>query len=436
MERPAGAALAVLGDSAVPPSILIGSIRKLDARGFASQEFRSDAARCLRAIARRADGLDDATCELLEGWITDWRPDVGDGAVRTGNQRAKFSNEDGSIEARRESLLWGHGRFGILPGGNYPFLDALMAGYLLRKPEDVNGWLAVLERHLRRDEDPKVWNALAFSLQHLVRADRPRAIRFFESLLKLKPGIFQADSGARLVGHILHWIPNDLFEGITDHWVAGDWAEGPQAAGEISALKLCCRPDDPEARARVEQFLMEGEYEPAIATGLRLGVVHTLVKAWCEPELRALTTPLLVRLASAADGSVADALGSIFLKTDPLPPDNHTRELLEAFLNRPSILSGGEEFLVRRLKGLLREGWNPLLVHAVADALARGAGSALRDIRTATSLVAGDLADIALTLHRIPETRTHGLDLFERLMGVEAYGLGERLETLDRPAFR
>ena len=239
-----------------------------------------------------------------------------------------------------------------------------------------------------------------------------------------------------MVGHILDWIPNDLFEGITDHWIAGDWANGPQAAGEVSALMLCRRPDDPEARARVEQFLMEGEYEPAIATGLRLGVAHTLVTAWCEPKLRALTTPLLVRLASAADGSVAVALGSVFLKTDPLPPDDHTRELLEAFLNRPSILNGGEEFLVGRLKGLLREGWNPLLVHAVADALARGAGSALRDIRTATSLVAGDLADIALTLHRIPETRTHGLDLFERLMGVEAYGLGERLETLDRPAFR
>ena len=436
MERPAGAALAALGESAVPPSILIASIRKLDARGFASQEFRSDAARCLRAIARRADGLDEATCELLEGWITDWRPDVADEAARAGNERATISREDGSTETRRESLLWAHGRFGRLPGGNYPFLDALTVGYLLRKPEDANGWLAVLERHLRRDEDPEVWNALAVDLQHLVRADRPSTIRFFNSLLELQPGIFQAVSGTRLVGYILDWIPNDLFGGITDHWIAGDWADGPQAAGEVSALKLCRRRDDPEAKARVEQFLTEGEHEPAIATGLRLGVVHTLVTAWCEPELRALTTPLLVRLASAADGPVADALGTIFLKTDPLPPDDHTRELLEALLNQPSIPSGGQEFLVRRLKGLLREGWNPLLVHAVADALARGGGPALRDIRTATSLVAGDLADIALTLHRIPETRTHGLDLFERLMGVEAHGLGERLETLDRPAFR
>ena len=39
-------------------------------------------------------------------------------------------------------------------------------------------------------------------------------------------------------------------------------------------------------------------------------------------------------------------------------------------------------------------------------------------------------------MDRFPETRTHGLDLFERLMGVEAHGLGERLDTLVRPAFR
>ena len=254
-ERPAGAALAALGDSAVPPSILIASIRKLDARGFASQEFRSDAARCLRAIARRADGLDDATCALLEGWITDWRPDVADEEVRAGNEHAKFSNQEGSNEARRGSLLWGLGGFGMLPGGNYPFLDALMAGYLLRKPEDADGWLTVLERHLGRDEDPKVWNALALHLQYLVRADRPRAIGLFESLLELQPGVFHAVSGTRLVGRILDWIPNELLGGITDYWVAGDWASGPQAAGEVWALKLCRRPDDPEARARVEQFL-------------------------------------------------------------------------------------------------------------------------------------------------------------------------------------
>ena len=47
-----------------------------------------------------------------------------------------------------------------------------------------------------------------------------------------------------------------------------------------------------------------------------------------------------------------------------------------------------------------------------------------------------ELADLALTLHRIPETRVHGLDLFERLLKADAPGLPESLKMIDRPAFR
>lgn len=47
-----------------------------------------------------------------------------------------------------------------------------------------------------------------------------------------------------------------------------------------------------------------------------------------------------------------------------------------------------------------------------------------------------DLADLTLTLHRIPDTREHGLDLFERLLMADVPGLSECLRVLDRPAFR
>ena len=76
----------------------------------------------------------------------------------------------------------------------------------------------------------------------------------------------------------------------------------------------------------------------------------------------------------------------------------------------PSILAGGEHFLIDGLKGLLREGWSPILVHKVAE--------------------------IALTLHHIPATREAGLDLFERLMDVRSYGLDERIAMIDRPAIQ
>ncbi len=119
-----------------------------------------------------------------------------------------------------------------------------------------------------------------------------------------------------------------------------------------------------------------------------------------------------------------------------LPADDHTRSLLEALLERPSILVRSERFLVVGMKGLLREGWNPKLVYEVARILLGAAGSAVSDFRTSLPGIAGDLADIALTLHLLPETRTQGLDLFERMMELNALQLKERLEALDRHAFQ
>lgn len=45
-----------------------------------------------------------------------------------------------------------------------------------------------------------------------------------------------------------------------------------------------------------------------------------------------------------------------------------------------------------------------------------------------------ELVDVALTLHHMPETRVAGLDLFERLLTLPAYGISKRLATLDRHA--
>lgn len=434
-ERPAGAVLAELGQSNVPPETLITSIRELDSRGFSSEHFRADAARCLREVARRAGGLDDATCVLLEGWITDWRPAVADKAPPSVADHTGSPPENSRSEGDGRSLLWSTAGIHLLPGGNYPFLDALMLGYLIRKPTQPNGWLAVLERHLTRREDPKVWNALTHDLRHLSLADRARARAFLELLFNQCPEVLQTIAGVRLVATVQDWLPDRLVDRILDSWISGGWENGPQAAGEVATLKFCHHPDEHKAGEHVRRFLADGAYEPTVAAGLKLGVTHTLAVAWQEPALRALTTPLIVQLVHTADESIVVALESIFSRSGTLPADDHTRSLLEALLEHPSILVRSGRSLVVGMKGLLREGWNPNLVYDVARVLVGTAGSALSDLRTSLPGIAGDLADIALTLHRLPETRTQGLDLFERMMELDAFQLNERLEAIDRHAF-
>ena len=239
-----------------------------------------------------------------------------------------------------------------------------------------------------------------------------------------------------LIARVYSWLSEELLERFINNWITGSRVHGPQAVGEIMALRLCRNPDSPNIKGQIENILTGADYGPSVVDRLHLGITHTLVVAWGEPALRALTTSLLLRLMSMGSELVMNALSAIFQKCDPLPADDHTHKLLEAMLDRPSILAGGSYFLIEGLKGLLREGWNPNLVHKVANALILEKGKALGDLSTSWALYAGDLVDIALTLHRISETREAGLDLFERLMDVSSYGLDDRIAMIDRPAFQ
>ena len=440
MERPAGAALATLARGSLAPDTLIKCIRALNERGFASESFRRGVAECFSHIALRSGGLSDDVCSLLEAWIIDRVEKRG--TVLADSERGSpetVANRKSAHKGREKSLLWNRQRSRILPQGNYPLLSAIMRGYLCREPSNADRWLAMLERHLARREDPAVWREVAEDLWRLAYADRKRASMFLEELFFSCQDILHTTTGVSLVARVMSWIPTQLFDRVIVGWISGSWQHGPQAAGELLALKFCRNPDDVGIGDRVEGILSgdSGDYcDLHVIDGLRLGATHTLIVAWSEPALRALTTRILVRLSKMRCVAVERALSGVFGKADPLPTDDHTRILLEALLERPSILVRGGRFLLKGLKGFLRSGWNPMLVYRISTAFISQKTEDLGNIRTRFAAHAGDFADIALTLHRIPETRELGLELFECLMDARSYGLEERIAAIDRPAFR
>jgi hypothetical protein len=56
----------------------------------------------------------------------------------------------------------------------------------------------------------------------------------------------------------------------------------------------------------------------------------------------------------------------------------------------------------------------------------------MADLRTGTAAVGPELVDIAITLHRLgPQTRQAGLELFEKLLTINAYTAQETLDQID-----
>src|SRR5437588_336375 len=68
----------------------------------------------------------------------------------------------------------------------------------------------------------------------------------------------------------------------------------------------------------------------------------------------------------------------------------------------------------------------------IAKALTSKWRRELGDIGTATSAVAPELVDVAITLHRLgPQTRELGIEIFEDLLDTNAYTASETLSQID-----
>ena len=431
-ERPAGEALAALGDSDVPTETLLACIWNLDAQGFSSDEFRQGVARCLDGIAARSSGLDDRTCDLVEGWITDVNTsdDGGNGGALT-----DLDDGEQSKEAASHSLLWSTGSMMVQPTGNYPFLETLARGHLCRSPVDADGFLHVIERHLGRRESTDVWVAMMTYLIHLDLADRERAAALLAGLLDRHPAALLHPWAVRFVLSGLSWIPGEMLDRVFHDWTTGLWNLGPQAAGEVAAAALCRSQDGRIARRRVERYLNDKGQPAQLRQSLATGLAHTFVEAVRETELRPFAAPYLVRIIATVDDCVLPALHRLFWDEHAMRPDEHTNHILEACLERPQMFDAEQgSVVVSRLRSLLAAGWNPGLVYKVAAACVDARARASGDDALRYSYTDDELVDIALTLHHMPHTRVEGLDLFERLMALSTRGVPSQLAELDRHA--
>jgi hypothetical protein len=374
----------------------------------------------LSKLAPKTCGLKAETCDLLEGWLQD--------QVRTGGAEDSQSTETGP-----HSILLSEG-LRTLPHGNYPVLNALFLGYLNRKPSDADGWLGVLERHSSRREAPEVWATLAYrELSALGRAERGRAAAFIRQLLEKNQEVLNSEGAVHLIARSHAWLPPSLTHFCLAEWETGAWANGPQAAAETAMVRHALTPDDDYCRELVERVVQNDNPDSTKLKAMRIGLAFLAAEIWGIPQARPAATRVLLGLLPNSDVALTQAWLSVFHHPHRLLPDKYTQQILDIVIAHPQILQQGPYgFIVDRIKELLEDGVEHRRACLIVTNLLNECGGQIGDVRTAWAASAGDLIDIALTLQRFPDTRSCGLDTFERLMDLDAYKVSEVLGELDR----
>jgi hypothetical protein len=279
-------------------------------------------------------------------------------------------------------------------------------------------------------EDQNVWTSLLLELRNLrMVRDVGRAADFARGLMKKQPSAFRSREGLFFLAWNHKYLPADLSERCLRIWRAGDWEGRDQAIGEFALLRSLQAADD-RYSSRIVSNALSARASPA-RQGVRIGVAFAAVNLWREPEHRDACHQVIVRLFPLADDELSRVLMDVFRVTDPMPPDRYTVDLLNRVMLEPKMLTC-HSMLAHRLRRLLADGVDPLLVARVSNAILDTAGQAMGNFRSRWAGDSGHLMQIAMTLQKIDASRDAGLELFERLMELGAYEADQVLREVDR----
>jgi hypothetical protein len=288
--------------------------------------------------------------------------------------------------------------------------------------------MAMLERHLDRQEAPAVWHALTRNLESVLFGPPARAEAFLNRLFEQFPSVRDSQGGVILIARSMNKLPLSTVERWMQDVHAGTWSRRDQAFGELLVL-LATRPNaTSKSRERLETELRALESEQP-ATDVSLGLAHAAARVWSYPEHRDAATEILIRLILRAEGPVAEAVMRAFVPDEALLWDEASRRLLQALQATPNVaLAGKGPYFVEQIRQLL-----PGEAELVADVALAITNEAAKQPGSGYFLTHGEeLVDIAMTLQRLGSpAREKGLDLFETLLEQRAYGAHEVLTTLD-----
>jgi nucleoside phosphorylase len=422
-ERAAGYALEAMAEAEGNDREIQDALLDLHQLGFGMEEFRSSAASAVEKIANRQTAIDGGLVSMLVEWLS--RPIAQ--AEPSKEKEATETNEKNEAQkakdVRNMSVLWGHGGISILPGGNFPILSALTSILLNGKEEGRDRLLAILNDHLHREKDPKVWQALLIRLSHAGGSIPEVVSQFIRVLFGRFPALLETREAIYFLAYAQRW-DDMLVHDLTASWLRAENAILRQAQGELVGLVATVQGTDRWTNTR-EELIQHGSSEA------KIGLAYAGANLWAESDFHAAAGSLLARLVPGADRDRMAAILDVFRLCSDLVPEPTTLGFLRA-LAAPEVDLGGapSTFIVERLQTLLPHAAD--VVGAIAKKLVDAWRSELSDIRTAAAFEAPQLTDLALTLHRLGgASRQTGVAVFEALIDLDAYGARHTLAEID-----
>ncbi|MDR6772679.1 hypothetical protein [Azospirillum sp. BE72] len=424
-ERPAAYAIEAMAGDDGDPDTLLDVIRELDQKGFgaggpAKDEYRHSIAIAVTRLAGRQASVPDDIVALFLGWLAPPEP-------RAEAEAGAYSVKPGSAKDEARSILWDTGSIHAVAGGNYSVLAAIRDVLLSRTPKEADRWLEVLHDHLSRPEDDAVWKELLRSFPQLVHADHDRAAAFLDDCFARYPDLLWSTAGVQFLARARSWVGEARLRAWLEAIRGTKHRRAQQSYGELVGL-IHVADGKPAWSAEAVDSVLGREGNGAI----RKGLAHSAAHLFPTRAHRDAAAGVLVRLLKDADEPTAAAVRDVFRLVDALQPDGPTIRLLSALANEPQRLGDeGDEFFIQALASLLPNEAD--LVARLARLGAERWAGPLADIRTSMAATAPELVDVALTLHRLGgPLRQRGLELFETMLDLGAYGSRDALAEIDR----
>lgn len=422
--RAAAYALDAMAEDADPRTVL-AVFHDAVKRGFDGEEFRYCTSRAVGKLIRRQVPIDERTAAIFTRWLAepvfeDASDDRGE-RIRGGPSAVDGSEQEPDVAAR--SILWGHADRLEPAVGDLEVLEAAIRIHLARN--ELDQLHDTLCAYLDRCKDPGAWSRILDIVPFPFSGQTGCEIAFLQRLFHEIPELVECHSAATLLVNSHRWS-EEFADSWLDLWRDAQSVPARQAYGEIVACTALLQPGAVWAQVRLESLIENPSLEEA-----RAGAALSAAYRWPDTHARARAWNILEGLLPSGEPGVWQAVTEIFAIVDEWTADRPTESLLTALADGSYLPSGHNASLIPEQLASLMDDY-PELVARVSKRLVAAWRNELANVQTHTAMAAEPLVDLAVNLHRLGgETREIGIELFEELLEVDAYGARQTRDEID-----